>query len=95
MKIKITLLNIYIKYLILIFKLKQRVLGFENANIFLSRIDKRAIIPILRINGATIEKNCDIESGLIFHNSYNYSNLTIGNNCHIGKNCFIDLSSKI
>ncbi len=32
---------------------------------------------------------------LIFHNCKNFSNLNIGNNVHIGKNCFFDLKDQI
>jgi acetyltransferase-like isoleucine patch superfamily enzyme len=70
-------------------------LGFEYANVFLKRVDKKSVQLILKRNGAQIGSNCDIESGLTFHNCKNYSNLTIGNNCHIGKNCFLDLRDKI
>lgn len=69
--------------------------GFNNANQYLARIDKKAIIPLLRKNGASIGINCDIETGIIFHNCQNYKNLIIGNNCHIGKNCFFDLRDKV
>ncbi|MFX0132346.1 MAG: acyltransferase [Candidatus Hodarchaeota archaeon] len=70
-------------------------MGFENANKILHTIDKRAIIPILRKNGATIGDDCDIESPLFFHNCKDYKNLIIGSNCHIGKNVFLDLKDKI
>jgi acetyltransferase-like isoleucine patch superfamily enzyme len=88
--------SLYIWFLVLVFKLKRILLGFENANIFLSRIDKRAVLKILINNGASIGKNADIESGITFHNCKNqYRNLIVGNNCHIGKNAFIDLSEKV
>ncbi len=69
--------------------------GFETANQYLKICDKESIIVILKKNGAKISKNCDIESGLTFHNCKDYSNLYIGKNCHIGKNCFFDLRDKI
>jgi len=71
------------------------LLGFDAANIFLQRLDKASIRLVLKKNGATIGKNCDIETGLIFHNCKDYSNLIIGKNCHIGKNCFFDLRDRI
>jgi acetyltransferase-like isoleucine patch superfamily enzyme len=77
------------------FKIRKRIFGFENANAFLRRIDKNSMMPILRKNGASIGNNCDIEAPLIFHNCHDFSNLIIGNNCHIGKNCFFDLRSKV
>ena len=77
------------------FQWKKKVLGFDIANQFLPKVDKHSIQLILRKNGATIGKDCDIETGLIFHNCKNYSNLIIGDNCHIGKNCFFDLRDKL
>ena len=43
----------------------------------------------------TVGKNCFIEPGITFHNCKSYSNLTIGDNCYVGKNCFFDLRDKI
>ena len=77
------------------FNLKKKVLGFDIANQFIQRVDKDSLQLILVRNGATIGNNCDIETGLIFHNCNNYSNLIIENNCHIGKNCFFDLRDKV
>ena len=77
------------------FNLKKKVLGFDIANQFIQRVDKDSLQLILVRNGATIGNNCDIETGLIFHNCNNYSNLIIENNCHIGKNCFFDLKDKV
>jgi acetyltransferase-like isoleucine patch superfamily enzyme len=77
------------------FKILKLFLGFEFSNAFLRNLDKYSTLEILKRNGATIGQNCDIESNLIFHNCNDYSNLIIGNNCHIGKGCFFDLRNKI
>lgn len=77
------------------FGIRKKIFGFENANAFLRKIDKNSMIPILKRNGASIGINCDIEAPLIFHNCHDFSNLIIGNNCHIGKNCFFDLRDKV
>jgi len=77
------------------FTIRKRVLGFDNANAFLRRLDKNSMIPVLINNGAVIGENCDIESPLIFHNCKDFSNLIIGDNVHIGKNCFFDLKDKV
>lgn len=77
------------------FLIIKNLIGFDVANLFLSKVDKISLQLILSKNGATIGKDCDIETGLIFHNCKDYSNLIIGNNCHIGKNCFFDLQSTI
>jgi len=95
-------LGLYRKYRIcyaylnlLRFWVRKKLLGFDIANQFLNRVDKVSLQLILKKNGATIGRDCDIETGLTFHNCKNYSNLIIGNNCHIGKNCFFDLRDKI
>jgi acetyltransferase-like isoleucine patch superfamily enzyme len=95
-------LGLYSKYRILYayfnlvrFWSKNKLLGFDVANQFLCRVDKISIKLILKRNGAEIGENCDIETGLIFHNCKDYSNLVIGKNCHIGKNCFFDLRDKV
>lgn len=78
-----------------IFKIKKRTLGFENANAYMRRLDKNSIIPILKTHGAIIGNNCDIETPLTFHNCKDFTNLVIGSNVHIGKECFFDLEGKI
>jgi acetyltransferase-like isoleucine patch superfamily enzyme len=80
---------------ILNFKLRHFMFGFNSSNKLLERMNKNYLIPILKSNGATIGNNCDIESGIILHNCDRFSNLAIGDNCHIGKNCFFDLREKI
>jgi len=71
------------------------LLGFDVANLFLQRVDKTSLKLILKSNGAQIGRDCDIETGLIFHNCNDYSNLAVGERCHIGKSCFFDLRNKI
>ena len=78
-----------------LFNIRKKTLGFENACAFLIGLDKNSMIPVLRRNGAKIGNICDIEAPLFFHNCNDFSNLIIGNNCHIGKNCFFDLRGKI
>ena len=77
------------------FTIRKNLIGFDVANQFLQRTDKYSLLLILKKFGATIGKNCDIETSLTFHNCDNYSNLFIGNNCHIGKNCFFDLQDRV
>jgi acetyltransferase-like isoleucine patch superfamily enzyme len=87
--------SLYIKRNIFKFWLRKKLLGFDIANQFIQRVDKQSLQLILKKNGATIGNNCDLETGLTFHNCKDYSNLIIGNNCHIGKNCFFDLRDKV
>ena len=77
------------------FEWRKRLLGFERANQFAERVDKDALLRILKKHGATIGRDCDIETGLVFHNCRDYSNLVMGDNCHIGKHCFFDLRDKV
>jgi len=77
------------------FWLRKIFIGFDYANLLLQNVDKYSVQLILKKYGAVIGENCDIETGLIFHNCVNYKNLIIGDNCHIGKNCFFDLRDKI
>jgi acetyltransferase-like isoleucine patch superfamily enzyme len=84
-----------VKKHVFIFSLRKKLYGFEYANIYASRVDKQSLKMILIKNGAKIGSNCDIESGQTFHNCQNYNKLIIGDNCHIGKNCFFDLMETI
>jgi acetyltransferase-like isoleucine patch superfamily enzyme len=77
------------------FESRKIIFGFEAANRTISTLDKVTLMKILKRNGAQIGNDCDIESGLTFHNCQDYSNLIIGDNIHIGKNCFFDLAAEI
>ncbi len=77
------------------FSLRNFFLGFDNACLLLKYADKNALTGILRKHGASVGENCDIETGLTFHNCTDFSNLIIGDNSHVGKNCFFDLAGKV
>lgn len=77
------------------FLLRNILFGFENACNYLRTLSSKCIITILRLGGALIGDNCDIHSGIIFHNCKNFNNLIIGDNCHIGKDCLFDLRDRI
>ncbi len=77
------------------FSARKFLFGFEHANITIKNLDKISLDKILRRNGAFIGKNCDIESGLTFHNCSDYRKLKVGDNSHIGKNCFFDLADSV
>ncbi len=89
------IVNVNIKKNLLVFYLRKFFLGYENTNLFLQKLDKNSVIYILKKNKVKIGVNCDIETGLVFHNCTDFSNLIIGNKCHIGKNSFFDLRDKI
>jgi acetyltransferase-like isoleucine patch superfamily enzyme len=77
------------------FKLRLFLYGFDHANQLTKVVDKDSLVELIRKYRAHIGEDCDIETGLTFHNCKNYSNLKISNNCHIGKNCFFDLRGKV
>lgn len=87
--------KILVQYDLAGFSIRNKFMGFDQANAFLRRVGKRSIIPLMQKNGAVIGRNCDIEVPLIFHNCRDFSNIQIGDNVHIGKNCFFDLRDKI
>ncbi len=93
--IKQKIIKFLMYYNLLRFWLRKVLIGFEFANLMTRTVDKNSLKMILERNGAKIGDNCDIESGLVFHNCQDYSNLVIGNNCHIGKDCFFDLRDKV
>ena len=87
--------KLIILYDLIRFFLLKKIFGFDNATKILYSCLKESVIPILKANGAQIGHHCDIESPLIFHNVRDFSNLFIGDNCHIGKNCFFDIRDSI
>jgi acetyltransferase-like isoleucine patch superfamily enzyme len=87
--------KIHVTLAILHFRIWKSLFGFQNANRLLFSIDKQAVIPILRNNGASVGEHCDIESPLVIHNCDNYRNLVVGSDCHIGKNVLLDLRHRV
>lgn len=77
------------------FGVRKFLFGFETANQIVSRLDKITLIKVLKKYGASIGDDCDIESGLTFHNCFDYKRLKVGNSVHIGKNCFFDLADEV
>ncbi len=77
------------------FLIRELLFGFDNACNYLSKVSSSSLIAILRLRGATIGKCCDIQSGIVFHNGKNFKNISLGDNCHIGKKCFFDLRNRI
>lgn len=77
------------------FWLRETLVNFELANHFIRNVDRESLYLILKRYGANLGENCFIEPGITFHNCKSYSNLTIGDNCYVGKNCFFDLRDKI
>ena len=75
------------------------IYGYEAINLLLRITPSYLTISILRHFGATIGKNVRIQAPFLIHNADQiepiYSNLTIGNDCYIGRDCLFDLMGKI
>jgi len=70
--------------------------GGGDAAFLVAHTRKHALIPVLRALGASVAENTDIEPHLLLHNAPNgLHNLTIGENCHVGKACFLDLAAPV
>ena len=73
--------------------------GYEAINILFRISPSRYTIFILRHFGAKIGKGVRIQAPFMIHNADQsvliYSNLTIGNDCYIGRDCIFDLMNKI
>ena len=73
--------------------------GYEAINILFRITPSRYTITILRHFGAIIGKGVYIQSPFMIHNAGQveliYSNLVIGDDCYIGRDCIFDLMGKI
>lgn len=89
------MIGLYVVLVRASFSIRKFLFGFRNANELVRKVDRAAVIALLKMSGAVIGKNCCVESGITFHNCEDYTNLIIGDNCHIGKGCFFDLTDRI
>ena len=70
--------------------------GFAGLALVVSIMPKRFIIPILRIYGAQVGNNCDIDIGLLLHRfTLPLDNLIIEDNVHLGYHTYLDLTERI
>ena len=73
--------------------------GYEAINILFRISPSRYTISILRHFGAKIGKGVRIKAPFMIHNADQvellYSNLAIGDDCYIGRDCIFDLMDKI
>ena len=68
----------------------------EGVNMFLLFLPAEMLVKTLRRYGAAIGENVDIRAPLIIHNAEEgYENLIVGNDCHFGKDIFLDLKDQI
>ena len=73
--------------------------GYEGINVLLKVTPSSIMVKILKQFGASIGKDVRIQSPLIIHNADQlkpiYQNLTIKDQCYIGRDCIIDLMGKV
>ena len=86
-------------FTIAIARLLKLIYGYEAINLLLRITPSRLAISVLRYFGAAIGTGVRIQTPLLIHNADHtkpiYSNLTIGNDCYIGRDCLFDLMGKI
>jgi acetyltransferase-like isoleucine patch superfamily enzyme len=70
--------------------------GIEGVNRVVRQTSKPGVIPVLRLFGARIGKDCDFEVPLVIHNAQrHYQNLSVGDRCHLGKDVLVDLAESV
>ena len=89
----------YKMFTIAIARLLNLIYGYEAINMLLRITPSYLTIYILRYFGATIGSGVRIQAPFLIHNSDQtepiYTNLAIGNDCYIGRDCLFDLMGKI
>ena len=86
-----------------LFKLTARIFyffyGYEGINVLLRVTPSRITVKILKQFGASVGENVRIQAPFIIHNADQlkpiYKNLTINNQCYIGRDCIIDVMGKV
>jgi maltose O-acetyltransferase len=86
-------------FTIAIARLLNLIYGYEAINLLLRITPSFLTIAVLRHFGATIGTGVRIQTPLLIHNADQtepiYTNLTVGNDCYIGRDCLFDLMGKI
>ena len=86
-------------FTIAIARLLNSIYGYEAINLLLRITPSYLTIYILRYFGATIGSGVRIQAPFLIHNANQtepiYTNLTIGNDCYVGRDCIFDLMGKI
>jgi len=72
------------------------IYNIEGVNALLLIMPAKLIVPTLKKYGAQIGSEAIIHSPLIIHNAgSDYRNLTIGGQCYLGRDVFLDLKERI
>jgi len=89
----------FLPIIIFISRILKTFYGYEGINLLFRILPSRYIVYLLKQYGAEIGSCVRIQSPLLIHNADQkeviYSNLTIGDNCYIGRDCIFDLMEKI
>ena len=89
----------YKMFTIAIARLLNLIYGYEAINLLLRITPSFLTIAVLRHFGATIGTGVRIQAPFLIHNADQtepiYTNLAIGNDCYIGRDCLFDLMGKI
>lgn len=79
-----------------------RLYGIEFISRRLERADSERTLKLLRSYGAHLGDSINFKGGIVIDNASkdrdstnDFRNLTVGNNCYIGKNVFFDLPNQI
>lgn len=76
--------------------IRHSIYGFEYIVGRLPNLNEKLLIRTLMKYGAQIGSSPKICRGLIIHNAEDgFGNLIIGNNCHVGVGCFLDLRGRV
>ena len=86
-------------FTIAIARLLKLIYGYEAINILFRILPSHCTISILRHFGAEIGEGVRIQAPFMIHNADQaepiYTNLRVGNDCYIGRDCLFDLMGKI
>jgi maltose O-acetyltransferase len=86
-------------FTIAIARLLNLIYGYEAINLLLRITPSFLTIAVLRHFGAMIGTGVRIQAPFMVHNADQtepiYTNLTIGNDCYLGRDCLFDLMGKI
>jgi acetyltransferase-like isoleucine patch superfamily enzyme len=79
------------------FRLTRRWFGFERGVCLrLLRTSSPLVPEILRRYGATVGARANVLSPLVLHNGKkSFENLALGEDVHVGRDCFLDLKDRI
>ena len=86
-------------FTIAVARLLKLIYGYEAINILFRILPSHCTISILRHFGAEIGEGVRIQAPFMIHNADQtepiYTNLRVGNDCYIGRDCLFDLMGKI